>query len=169
MTTLNLKKRILPLVFALLLGGLVFAMLKKDPAPAVAFSTITGQQMGLQQLRGKMVLVNFWATSCPGCVQEMPKIAETYKQYHAKGFEVVAVAMDYDPPDHVLHFSNKNALPFPVVLDADGLIAKAFGDVQVTPTSYVIDQQGNIVQRVMGEVDFVSLRALLDQKLGRAA
>lgn len=168
MTTRNLKKRLLPLLLALLLGGLAFVLLKKDPAPELAFNTITGQQMRLQQLRGKMVLVNFWATSCPGCVKEMPKMAETYKQYHARGFEVVAVAMDYDAPDHVLHFADKNALPFPVVLDVDGSIAKAFGDVQVTPTSYVIDQQGNIVRRVMGEVDFVSLRALLDQKLGRA-
>jgi len=167
-TTLNLKKLFLPLVLALVLGGLAFTLLNKDEAPAVAFNTISGQKMDLRQLRGKMVLVNFWATSCPGCVQEMPKMAEAYKQYHERGFEVVAVAMDYDPPDHVLHFADKNKLPFPVVLDADGTIAKAFGDVQVTPTSYVIDQQGNIVQRVMGEVDFTALRALLDQKLGRA-
>lgn len=168
MTTLNLKRLFLPLVLALVLGGLAFTLLNKDEAPAVAFNTISGQKMELQQLRGKMVLVNFWATSCPGCVQEMPKMAEAYKQYHDRGFEVVAVAMDYDPPDHVLHFADKNKLPFPVVLDADGTIAKAFGDVQVTPTSYVLDQQGNIVQRIMGEVDFTALRALLDQKLGRA-
>lgn len=168
MTTLKLKKLILPLVLALLLGGLAFVLLDKDEAPAVSFNTISGQKLNLRQFHGKMVLVNFWATSCPGCVQEMPKMAEAYKQYHDRGFEVVAVAMDYDPPDHVLHFADKNKLPFPVVLDADGSIAKAFGDVQVTPTSYVIDQQGNIVQRVMGEVDFASLRAMLDQKLGRA-
>lgn len=166
-TIVKFKKFIFPVVLALLLGGLALTLLNKDEAPAVTFSTISGQKVDLQHLRGKMVLVNFWATSCPGCVQEMPKMAEAYKQYHDRGFEVVAVAMDYDPPDHVLHFADKNKLPFPVALDADGTLAKAFGDVQVTPTSYVIDQQGNIVQRVMGEVDFAALRTLLDQKLGR--
>jgi peroxiredoxin len=167
--TLNFKKIVFPLVLALLAGGLAFALLSKDEAPPVAFTTITGQKIELQQLRGKMVLVNFWATSCPGCVQEMPKLSDTYKAYHDKGFEIVAVAMDYDPPDHVLHFADKNKLPFAVALDTDGSLAKAFGDVQVTPTSYIIDQQGHIVQRVMGEVNFMSLKSLLDQKLKGSA
>ena len=163
-----LRKIILPLLLVLLLGGLSFALMKDNAAPAVAFSTISGKTVPLEQLRGKMVLVNFWATSCPGCVAEMPKLSDTYKQYQAQGLEVIAVAMNYDPPDHVVHFAKKNALPFQVALDADGALARAFGNVQVTPTTFVIDQQGNIVQRVMGELDFAALDALLDQKLRRA-
>lgn len=169
MNSSKLKKILLPLLIIVLLGGLAFVLMKKDTAPTVGFTTISGRQLDMHQLRGKMVLVNFWATSCPGCVSEMPKLAATYKEYHDKGFEVVAVAMDYDPPDQVLHFAKKNELPFPVALDIDGGIAHAFGDVQVTPTSYVIDQKGNIVQRVMGEVNFTTLRALLDKQLGGKA
>jgi peroxiredoxin len=165
----RLKKIVLPLLLILLLGGLSFALMKDNSAPAVEFSTISGQTLQLEKLRGKIVLVNFWATSCPGCVAEMPKLTDTYKQYHAHGFEVIAVAMSYDPPDHVMHFAKKNALPFQVALDADGSLAQAFGSVQVTPTSFVIDQQGNVVQRVMGELDFAALDTLLDQKLRRAS
>lgn len=165
----RLHKIVLPVLLVLLLGGLSFALMKPSPAPAVAFSTLSGQTLPLEKLRGKMVLVNFWATSCPGCVAEMPELIDTYKQYRAQGFEVVAVAMHYDPPDHVVHFAKKHALPFQVALDADGALARAFGNVQVTPTSFVIDQQGNILQRVMGELDFAALDALLDQKLRRQA
>ncbi len=156
-------------MLVLLLAGLGFALMRDRAAPAVTFTAISGQKLDLRELKGKVVLVNFWATSCPGCVAEMPKLVDTYKQYHAQGFEMVAVAMNYDPPDHVVHYAKKNALPFPVALDADGSLAQAFGDVQVTPTSFIIDPQGNVMQRVMGELDFAALHALLDQKLRRTS
>jgi peroxiredoxin len=161
------KKLLLPLSVIALLGGLCFALASPERAPQVSFSTLDGRQIRSADLKGRVALINFWATSCPGCVAEMPKLVDTYQRYHAQGFEVVSVAMSYDPPDHVLHFAKKNALPFPVALDADGSLAMAFGDVQVTPTAIVIDQNGNIVRRVMGELDFAALHALLDQKLRR--
>jgi len=161
------KKLLLPLSVITLLGGLWFALASPERAPQVSFSTLDGRQITSADLKGRVALINFWATSCPGCVAEMPKLVDTYQRYHAQGFEVVSVAMSYDPPDHVLHFAKKNALPFPVALDADGRLAMAFGDVQVTPTAIVIDQNGNIVRRVMGELDFAALHALLDQKLRR--
>jgi peroxiredoxin len=161
------KKLLLPLSVIALLGGLWFALASPERAPQISFSTLDGRQITSADLKGRVALINFWATSCPGCVAEMPKLVDTYQRYHAQGFEVVSVAMSYDPPDHVLHFAKKNALPFPVALDADGSLAMAFGDVQVTPTAIVIDQNGNIVRRVMGELDFAALHALLDQKLRR--
>lgn len=162
-----MKKLLLPLLLVALLGGLWFALGSPERAPQVTFATLDGRRITATDLKGHVVLINFWATSCPGCVAEMPKLVDTYKRYHAQGFEVVSVAMSSDPPDHVLHFARKNALPFPVALDADGSLAMAFGDVQVTPTAFVIDQKGNIVRRVVGELDFAALHTLLDQKLGR--
>lgn len=162
-----MKKLLLPLSVIALLGGLWFALVSPERAPQVSFSTLDGRKITSSDLRGRVALINFWATSCPGCVAEMPKLVDTYKRYQAQGFEVVSVAMSYDPPDHVVHFAQKNALPFPVALDADGSLAMAFGDVQVTPTAIVIDQKGNIVRRVMGELDFAALHALLDEKLRR--
>jgi peroxiredoxin len=160
------KKLLLPLLLIALLGSLWFVLGRPGRLPQVTYATLDGRLITPAELNGRMVLINFWATSCPGCVAEMPKLVDTYTRYHARGFELVSVAMAYDPPDHVVHFAQKNALPFPVALDIDGRIAMAYGDVQVTPTAFVIDQQGNIVRQVTGELDFAALHTLLEQKLG---
>lgn len=116
-----------------------------------------------------MVLVNFWATSCVTCVHEMPRIVETYNKYRDSGFETIAVAMSYDPPNHVLHYTEKNALPFKVVLDPMGDLAKRFGDIQLTPTTFIIDKRGRVVKQYLGEPDFELLHALLEAKLKEAS
>lgn len=162
---MKIMKFWLPVAVLSLLAGLWFALSTPDQAPQVTFSTLDGKRLTLADLHGKVVLVNFWATSCPGCVKEMPQITETWHQYHAKGFETVAVAMSYDPPNHVSSFAQKFALPFTVALDADGAAAQAFGEVQVTPTSFVIDRNGRIVQRVIGELNFKQLHGWLDEVL----
>jgi peroxiredoxin len=163
------KKLLLPLLIVALLSGLWFALNRHEQSPQVTFATLDGRQITTADLKGRVALINFWATSCPGCVAEMPKLVDTYKRYHARGFEVVSVAMSYDPPDHVMHFAKNNALPFPVALDADGSLAVAFGDVQVTPTAIVIDDTGAIVRRVTGDLDFAALHVYLEEKLGRKA
>lgn len=167
MAAFNARKLLIPLLLLALVGALVYFVSNKNQAPDVRFTTITGQQVSLQDLRGKIVLVNFWATTCSGCIAEMPHLIETYKRYHPQGFEVVAVAMAYDPPSHVANYAKKNSLPFPVALDLQGDIAAAFNDVKLTPTAFVIDQQGRIVRNVVGELDFKALHAMLDEQLGR--
>jgi peroxiredoxin len=164
---MNLRRFLIPLLVLALLGTLAFAILDKKNAPNVTFTTITGKQITMEQLRGKIVLVNFWATSCSGCIAEMPKLVETYNRYHAGGFELVAVAMAYDPAGNVANYVKKNALPFPVALDPQGEMATAFNDVKLTPTAFVIDQRGRIVRNVVGELDFNALHAMLDEQLGR--
>jgi peroxiredoxin len=134
-------------------------------APAVAFTSIKGERLTTQELRGRVVLVNFWATDCVVCVKEMPRMVTTYRKYQPQGFEFIAVAMRYDPPNYVLNYAEKNALPFRVALDPMGELAKAFGDVKLTPTTIVIDKRGNIVARILGEPDFGKLEALIEQKL----
>ena len=99
-------------------------------------------------------MVNFWATSCITCVGEMPKIIETYNKYHGQGFETIAVAMSYDPPNYVLNYTEKNKLPFKVALDIRGDLARSFGDIRLTPTTFIIDKRGNIVKQYLGEPDF---------------
>jgi peroxiredoxin len=152
-------------IVLLVVAALAYAMLSKPDAPAATFVTLDGRPIQLANLRGKIVLVNFWATTCPGCIKEMPGIVDTYKQYKDKGFEVIAVAMPYDPPSYVVNFTQTRQLPFPVVLDAKGELVKAFGNVQLTPTSFIISKQGKILEQRLGELDFVGLRALLDKEL----
>jgi peroxiredoxin len=138
-------------------------------APQVQFATLTGEKISTEGLRGKVVLVNFWATDCVACVAEMPKIVATYNKYRDRGFETVAVAMSYDPPNYVLAYAEKNRLPFKVALDPTGSAAKSFGNVEATPTTFVIDRRGKIVARYLGEPDFDKLHALLESKLKEPA
>ena len=160
------KKSLLIAVAALaIIGALVFALMDKPSAPAATFITLEGNTIALDDLRGKVVLVNFWATSCPGCIKEMPGMVETYNQYKDRGFEIVAVAMSYDPPNYVANFVQTRQLPFPVALDVDGAHARAFGNVQLTPTSFLIGKDGSILEQKLGELDFVKLKAVLDKEL----
>ena len=145
--------------------GVYLALPQRVAAPEATFTTIEGQTLATADLRGKVVLVNFWATDCIPCMREMPRIVQTYNKYRARGFETVAVAMSYDPPNRVLDYARKNALPFKVALDLSGELARRFGDVQFTPTTFVIDRRGNIVKRYLGEPDFAALHALLESKL----
>jgi len=139
------------------------------PAPAVTFVTIKGEKIAVNALRGKVVLVNFWATDCPVCLREMPQLIETHRKYQARGYETVAVAMWHDPPIRVVDYAEKKALPFKVAFDPVGEHAKAFGDVTLTPTTFVIDKRGNIVYRIAGEPDFGKLHDLLEKKLAEPA
>lgn len=119
-------------------------------APQVTFTSLQGKTFTTQDLRDKVVLVKFWATSCVTCIQQMPEMTETYRALSDQGYDVIAVAMDYDPIDYIRTFANSRELPFTVVHDADGKIAQAFGDIKLTPTGFLIDKDGNIVKRYLG-------------------
>ena len=139
------------------------------PAPDVRFTTLDGHTTQLSALRGKVVLVNFWATTCTTCVAEMPEIVDTYRKFAPKGFETIAVAMSYDPPEYVRNYAQKNGLPFTVALDTSGEAAKSFEDVRLTPTTFLLDKQGRVVQKYLGAPDFPKLHALLDKLLAEPA
>lgn len=134
-------------------------------APDVAFASIKGEQIRLQNLRGKVVLVEFWSTTCRYCVRDMPQMVDTYRQFQAKGLEMVAVAMSHDRPDYVLSFADSRQLPFPVALDLQNELSHAFGDVTATPTLFIVGKDGKIVKSIVGEPDFSDLHELLQQLL----
>jgi len=146
-----------------------FALWQVPEAPQVQFRTLAGEKIMTSDLRGKVVLVNFWATSCVTCMVEMPKIVETYNKYKSQGFETVAVAMDYDPPNFVLNYAQQKQLPFKVALDVDGSVARGFGNVRLTPTTFIIDKRGRVIKQFLGEPDFAQLHVLLEAKLKEAA
>lgn len=152
------------LVLVLVIGG-TFVFTHKPMAPDVAFSTLQGQSFRTADLRGHVVLVNFWATTCGVCIEEMPALKATQDKFQARGYRTVAVAMDYDPPSRVGAFVGLNPLPFTFVLDRDGSIARGFDDVRLTPTSFILNKRGEIVHKVLGEPDFDELHALIDKLL----
>ena len=131
-------------------------------APALTFATVDGRKIRLGDLRGKIVLINFWATSCAICLAEMPDLIQTYQQYRKRGLEVIAIAMSYDQIDLIKQYVAKHDLPFPVVWDIKGDIGRSFRDVKVTPTTFIVDKKGRLISRTVGIIDFGKLRRFLD-------
>jgi thiol-disulfide isomerase/thioredoxin len=126
-------------------------------APQSSFVMLDGSKTDTSQLKGKVTLVNFWATSCTTCVAEMPKLISTYEKYRPKGFDTIAVAMSYDPPSYVVNFAKTRKLPFSVAIDNTGEVAKAWGDV--------VNKRGEIVKRYIGEPDLAELHQLIERLL----
>lgn len=150
----------------LALAGIGYASLSSSTqAPDVTFISIAGEKVSTESLRGKVVMINFWATSCVTCVKEMPELVATYNKYKDQGLEFVAVAMQYDRPDYVLNFAEQRKLPFTVALDSAGDLARQFGDVTLTPTTFLIDKQGKIIKTYVGEPDFSAVHKLIEKEL----
>lgn len=170
-TTMKRKDIIIASAVILLIAALGYLWLSPaglQRAPNITLSTITGKKVELSKLRGRPVLVNFWATTCPGCVAEIPQLAALYRDLSPKGLEIIGVAMSYDPPSQVMRMSKQRAIPYPIALDLKGQAAQAFGGVQLTPTSFLISPDGRIVKQKIGEVDINALRRQIEAMLPKA-
>jgi peroxiredoxin len=133
--------------------------------PELEYPIIDGRRIGPADLRGRVVLVNFWATSCAVCVAEMPDLAALHEAYSPRGFELIAVAMPYDRADRVLHFAASRRLPFPVALDPMGKAVAAWGGVEGTPLTYLAGPDGRIAGRWLGRPDFGRVRSGIERLL----
>ena len=155
---------------ALTLGGAAFlsGCSGVQAAPESTFVLLDGSKKTTADLKGKVTLVNFWATSCVTCVAEMPKVIATYNKYHARGYDTLAVAMSYDPPSYVVNYTETRQLPFNVAIDNTGAAARAWGNVQLTPTTFLVDKRGQIVKQYVGEPDFAALHQLIEKLLAES-
>ncbi len=160
---LNRRTLALATLSAALLAGCA-----KEQAPAVDYVLLDGSKASSQQWAGKVMVVNFWATSCATCVKEMPQIVATHQKFKDRGLDTLAVAMSYDPPAFVSRFAETRKLPFGVAIDNTGTVATAFGPVQMTPTTFLINKRGEIVKRYVGEPDFAALHDLIEKLLAEA-
>ncbi len=134
-------------------------------APALSFRFIDGRQLSLEQLRGRPVLVNFWASSCLPCLEEIPLLKALYQDLHPQGLEIIAVAMVYDPPNRVLSAVQRHQISYPIALDLDSKTVAAFGGIKGIPTSILITPQGHIAQRIVGVIDPKDLSQTIQQML----
>jgi peroxiredoxin len=153
---------------AALAAALALAGCAQDTAPASTFVLLDGSTKTTQDFKGQVTLVNFWATSCTTCVAEMPQIVATHDKFKARGYDTVAVAMQYDPPSYVVNFAETRKLPFKVAIDNTGAVAQAWGDVKLTPTTYIVNKRGEIVKRYVGAPDFAELHKLIEKLLAEA-
>ncbi|WP_024851637.1 TlpA family protein disulfide reductase [Hydrogenovibrio kuenenii] len=159
----SIGSKLFSLLVIVLLGTLVYVTVfsGNGQAPDIRIKTADNQSLNLSKPM-KPVLVNFWATTCPGCVSEMPHLAEMKKKFGDK-FELVAVSMDYDPEDQVKKFMEKHNYAFSYIMDKTGSMAKAFGGVMLTPTSFLIAPNGNIVYQKVGEIDYATVTKKLEE------
>ena len=146
-------------------GAYVYLDTGRSVAPESTFVLLDGSRTTTADLRGKVTLVNFWATSCTTCVAEMPEIVATYNKYQAQGYGTLAVAMSYDPPSYVVNFAQTRKLPFQVAIDNTGAVAKAWGDVKLTPSTFIVNKRGEIVKTYVGAPDFPELHRLIEKLL----
>lgn len=142
--------------------------LNSSAAPQTSFTLLDGSTKSTADLKGKVALINFWATSCTTCVAEMPMLVSTYEKFRGRGYETIAVAMSYAPPTYVVNFAQTRKLPFPVAIDNTGAVAKAWGDVKLTPTTFLVNKRGEIVKRFVGKPDFAELNQLVDRLLSES-
>lgn len=130
-------------------------------APSMHVTTLQGKPLSLQSLHGRPVLVTFWATTCRGCIEEIPHLAQLYRDYAGRGLAVIGIAMAYDPPDRVIALSRARRIPYPLALDIDSRAARAFGDVSQTPASFLIAPDGRVALRQLGALDMHQVRGLV--------
>ena len=149
-------------------GAALYLGTASAAAPDATFVLLDGTRRTTAELKGRVTLVNFWATSCVTCVAEMPKLISTYEKYKGRGYDTLAVAMSYDPPSYVVNYAQTRKLPFQVAIDNTGAVARAWGDVQLTPTTYLVNKRGEIVKRYVGEPDFSELHRLIEKLLAEA-
>jgi peroxiredoxin len=152
--------RSLTLLAILLIAPAVLWGQLSGKAPNFSLKTSDGKTIELKKLEGKVVVVNFWATWCPPCKSEIPGFLEVYKQYKAKGLEIVGISLDETGWKVVKPFVEAYKITYPVVV-GDANLARAYGGIEGIPASFVIDKKGNIVTRHVGYLDKASLENLV--------
>ncbi len=152
------------LVVCLLLTPIIASLLNRNfTVPDQTLTTINGEQLTLSEFKGKALLVSFWATDCAACIAEIPHLKSLYHDYHDQGLEIVAIAMPYDPPNHVVAMSKAQQLPYHVALDILGVHQKAFGNVRATPTTYLVSPEGLVVSGIIGSFDLETMQRKIEQ------
>jgi len=145
------------LLISLVLAALVLWPMDL-PAPDVTFKTIYGKKIELNKLKGNPVIVTFWATDCASCIKEIPHLIDLYNEFHPQGLEIIAVAMYYDPPNHVVNISKAKQIPYDIALDLTAKHAFAFNQVELIPATFLISPKGNIIMQNTGLFDMSDMK-----------
>lgn len=127
----------------------------------LSFSVVDGQSLAARVLRGRPLVIMFWASTCAPCIAEMPDLSALYKELNPKGLELIALAMPYDPPNRVMAAREVLKLPFPVALDVNARVARQLGVLPQTPQFLLVDASGRIVAVRSGVWPIDELRVAL--------
>ena len=122
------------------------------PAPSFSLPDLAGNRVELAQFKGKVLVIDFWATWCPPCREAIPELVAMKKKYGPQGFDIVGISMDENPARVVPPFVEHYGINYPIVM-GDDQVSSAFGGIYGLPTTFIVDRQGNIAQRYIGYVD----------------
>lgn len=168
------KYRLLAVFLALTVGLSPLIAIAHDPAlhgfrmvtfkrsfaaPAFSLKNLDGDSVRLEQLRGDYILLNFWATWCPPCINEMPSMEQLQQKYKGRGFQVVAISLDKEPREKVAAFVARLKLTFPILLDPDGIVSEPYGANEL-PSTYILDPEGRVIAAAKGERDWFGEEAI---------
>ena len=154
-----LRTMLLAFGAALLLASSLVSAEQRPAAPGFTLQNLTAADISLSDYRGRVVLLNFWATWCMPCRQEMPGMENLWKKYQGRGLVVLAVSTDEGSPARVQSFVKRLKLGFPVALDPDSKASDLY-QVSGLPVSFLIDQQGRIADKITGSEDWMSEKAI---------
>jgi peroxiredoxin len=129
-----------------------------EEVPDITVVTTSGEKLALAGMRGKPLLVTFWATTCSTCIEEVPHLIDLYHEYSPRGLRIIAIASYYDPPNRVLAMQKLHGIPYTMALDIDARAARAFGDAGVTPDTFLIAPDGHVVYQKTGRIDMQIVR-----------
>ncbi len=118
--------------------------------PDITLVTADGDKLPLESLSGRPLLVTFWSTTCATCIREMPHLAALHDELAPRGLEIIGISMYYDPPNQVLAMRKSRNIPYTIALDMRAEASQAFGDIRVTPSTFLIAPDGRIVYRQAG-------------------
>lgn len=138
-----------------------FSSNKQQVVPAIQFTDIDGRQIAMTQYMNHPLLVVFWATDCPGCVKEIPDLIALNEEFQSQGLEILAVAMSHDHLTRIKSMRKQRQIPYTIVWDSDSTFERAFNNVRVTPTHFLISPEGKIVMRKIGELNLEHLKKTL--------
>jgi len=123
-----------------------------NPAPAFTLQDLNGNNVSLADFKGKVVILDFWATWCPPCIKEIPDFIELYQKYKDKGFAMLGISLDQAGISVVQSFAQKYKINYPIMM-TDGRIDKEYGGITAIPTTFVIDPAGNIHKKYVGYIE----------------
>ncbi len=139
------------------------------PMPPFSLPTISGDVLNSESLRGKVTIVNFWATWCGPCIVEIPEFVALYDEWANEEFEIVGIAADQEGFEIVAPFAEDFQITYPLVMDVDGTLGEAFGGVYALPTTFIVNAEGEIVYRYLGLFPFEELRLEMSDLLREAS
>jgi thiol-disulfide isomerase/thioredoxin len=146
----------------------VYGPLKGTTAPDFTLDVLAGKgkKIQLSSLKGKPVVVNFWATYCEPCKNEMPSLAELQKQYEPEGLQILGIVMDDPGEKTILDFAHRLGVNYPVLVGTNK-VAETYGGVDGLPTTFYVDRSGKVVDRVLGGVSKAEIEESIKKTLGQ--